>query len=136
MLLIMSSYLRLGLPRDLFLVGLHIRILKVNNKCTAIILPASRTANVPGWIKFLIVSIPTINGIELEESHILATCRRHLDFYTKVTLQYSSFLLLGVLNIIFSKAVHAFYLKKDIEYCTTKNIYKSLSITVSRDVKH
>lgn len=33
------------------------------NKCPAIILAVSRTANLPGRIMFLIVSIKTINGI-------------------------------------------------------------------------
>jgi len=35
----------------------------VSNKCPAIILAASRTARVPGRIKFLIVSMHTIKGI-------------------------------------------------------------------------
>lgn len=37
---------------------------RVNKRCPAIILAASRTANVPGRITFLIVSINTINGIK------------------------------------------------------------------------
>ena len=36
---------------------------KVSNKCPAIIFAANRTASVPGRIKFLIVSINTINGM-------------------------------------------------------------------------
>lgn len=35
------------------------------NKCPAIILAVNRTANDPGRIKFLIVSINTINGINI-----------------------------------------------------------------------
>lgn len=38
---------------------------KVINKCPAIILAVSRTANVPGRIILLIVSIHTINGIKI-----------------------------------------------------------------------
>jgi len=38
---------------------------KVINKCPAIILAVSRTANVPGRIIFLIVSIQTIKGIKI-----------------------------------------------------------------------
>lgn len=38
----------------------------VNNKCPAIILAERRTANVPGRITFLIVSIITIKGIKTE----------------------------------------------------------------------
>lgn len=38
----------------------------VNKRCPAIILAANRTANVPGRIIFLIVSIQTINGIRIE----------------------------------------------------------------------
>lgn len=37
--------------------------IKVINKCPAIMLAESRTANVPGRIIFLMVSIHTINGI-------------------------------------------------------------------------
>ena len=37
---------------------------KVKSKCPAIILAESRTANVPGRITFLIVSINTIKGIK------------------------------------------------------------------------
>lgn len=37
----------------------------VNNKWPAIIFAASRTAKVPGRIKFLIVSIHTMNGIRM-----------------------------------------------------------------------
>jgi len=37
----------------------------VNNKCPAIIFAVRRTANVPGRIRFLIVSIITINGISI-----------------------------------------------------------------------
>jgi hypothetical protein len=36
---------------------------RVNNKCPAIMFAVSRTANVPGRITFLIVSIHTINGM-------------------------------------------------------------------------
>lgn len=36
---------------------------RVNKRCPAIILAANRTANVPGRIIFLTVSIHTINGI-------------------------------------------------------------------------
>jgi hypothetical protein len=39
---------------------------KVNNKCPAIILADKRMANVRGRIKFLIVSISTIKGINIE----------------------------------------------------------------------
>ena len=38
---------------------------RVINKCPAIILAVSRTANVPGRITFLIVSIHTIKGIKI-----------------------------------------------------------------------
>lgn len=37
---------------------------RVKRRCPAIILAANRTANVPGRIMFLIVSINTINGIK------------------------------------------------------------------------
>jgi len=37
----------------------------VNNKCPAIIFAVGRTANVPGRIRFLIVSIITINDISI-----------------------------------------------------------------------
>ena len=36
---------------------------KVNNRCPAIMFAVRRTANVPGRIRLLIVSIITINGI-------------------------------------------------------------------------
>lgn len=36
---------------------------RVNKRCPAIILADSRTASVPGRIRFLTVSISTINGI-------------------------------------------------------------------------
>lgn len=39
---------------------------KVNNKCPAIMFAVNRTANVPGRIKFLIVSIHTMNGIKID----------------------------------------------------------------------
>lgn len=38
---------------------------KVNSKCPAIIFAVKRTARVPGRIKLLIVSIITINGINI-----------------------------------------------------------------------
>jgi hypothetical protein len=38
---------------------------KVNSKCAAIIFVVRRTANVPSRIRFLIVSIITINGINM-----------------------------------------------------------------------
>ena len=38
----------------------------VNNKCPAIIFAVKRTASVPGRIRFLIVSIITINGINMD----------------------------------------------------------------------
>ena len=37
----------------------------INNKCPAIIFAVRRTANVPGCIRLLIVSIITINGINI-----------------------------------------------------------------------
>jgi hypothetical protein len=39
--------------------------IKVNSRCPAIILAVNRTANVPGRITFLIVSIHTIKGIKI-----------------------------------------------------------------------
>lgn len=39
---------------------------KVNSRCPAIMLAVRRTANVPGRIRFLIVSIITINGISID----------------------------------------------------------------------
>jgi hypothetical protein len=39
---------------------------KVISKCPAIMLAVNRTANVPGRIIFLIVSIQTMNGIRIE----------------------------------------------------------------------
>lgn len=38
----------------------------VNNKWPAIILAVKRTANVPGRIRFLIVSMITMNGINID----------------------------------------------------------------------
>ena len=38
---------------------------KVNSKCPAIMLSVRRTANVPGRIRLPIVSIITINGINM-----------------------------------------------------------------------
>jgi hypothetical protein len=38
--------------------------INVNNKCPAIILAVNRTANVPGRITLLIVSMHTIKGIK------------------------------------------------------------------------
>ena len=38
---------------------------KVSSKCPAIIFAVNRTANVPGRIRFLIVSMTTINGINM-----------------------------------------------------------------------
>ena len=38
---------------------------KVNNKCPAIMFAVRRTANVPGRIRLLIVSMITINGINM-----------------------------------------------------------------------
>ena len=38
---------------------------RANNKCPAIIFAVRRTANVPGRIRLLIVSIITINGISM-----------------------------------------------------------------------
>lgn len=40
--------------------------IRVNKRCPAIIFAVSRTANVPGRIILLIVSIQTINGISTE----------------------------------------------------------------------
>jgi len=37
----------------------------VNNKCPAIMFAVNRTANVPGRIRLLIVSMMTINGISI-----------------------------------------------------------------------
>ena len=37
----------------------------VNNKCPAVMFAVKRTASVPGRIRFLIVSIITINGINM-----------------------------------------------------------------------
>jgi hypothetical protein len=39
---------------------------KVSSRCPAIMLAVRRTASVPGRIKFLIVSIITINGINID----------------------------------------------------------------------
>ena len=39
---------------------------KVSRRCPAIMLAVRRTASVPGRIKFLIVSIITINGINMD----------------------------------------------------------------------
>jgi hypothetical protein len=38
---------------------------RVNNRCPAIIFAVNRTASVPGRIKFLIVSMITMNGINI-----------------------------------------------------------------------
>jgi len=38
---------------------------RVNNRCPAIMFAVKRTASVPGRIRFLIVSIITINGINM-----------------------------------------------------------------------
>ena len=39
---------------------------KINSKCPAIMLAVRRTANVPGRIRLLTVSIITINGINMD----------------------------------------------------------------------
>jgi hypothetical protein len=38
---------------------------RINNRCPAIMFAVNRTASVPHWITFLIVSIHTINGIRM-----------------------------------------------------------------------
>lgn len=38
---------------------------KVNSRCPAIMFAVSRTAKVPGRIRFLIVSMMTMNGISM-----------------------------------------------------------------------
>jgi hypothetical protein len=47
------------------LIGGPIFPSKVNSRCPAIMFAVSRTARVPGRIKFLIVSMMTMNGINI-----------------------------------------------------------------------
>jgi hypothetical protein len=39
---------------------------RVNSRCPAIMFAVRRTANVPGRIRFLIVSMTTMNGISID----------------------------------------------------------------------
>lgn len=58
-----KSWVKIKIETSIVEIELPVLPNKVNNKCPAIILADNRTANVPGRITLLIVSIKTIKGI-------------------------------------------------------------------------
>jgi hypothetical protein len=56
---------------------------RVNNRWPAIIFAVKRTANVPGRIKLLIVSMITINGISIVGVPCGTRCSKHVGHFIK-----------------------------------------------------